>query len=157
MVQVIYTASHFLCVGVLGGGGGLIRLRGVRLGSCLLSFDTDSRIYELILSLVSSACPSHLCAGQSMFVRVCLSDWSSEPPLPTRVGAPSYVCASGSLLSWPFTSVWLFPSKVDICPSAPVGCPLLISPLPHPSVTHFTGCDWLLLSLYLSSFWLVQF
>ena len=52
--------------GVVGG----VRLRGV-LGSCLLSFDADSRIYGLILSLASSACPSHLHAGPA--VGVCLT------------------------------------------------------------------------------------
>lgn len=75
-------------------GGGLIRPRGV-LGSCLLSFDTDSRIYGLILSLASSACPSHLHAGQPECVCVrlvcvcaCGSYWLVLSLCPTSVSHP---------------------------------------------------------------------
>lgn len=134
---VCVSVSMYVCVSAEGwvggwGGGGVIRPRGV-LWSCLLSFDADSRIYGLILSLASSACPSHLHAGQPecvcfrlVFVRVVHTDWcspSAQHPSPTP--ALCLTLASGWLLSWPFTFVtgWnvTSPPKLDVRPI--IWCP----------------------------------
>lgn len=132
MVQVIYAASHFLCVGVHGGGGGLIRLRGV---PCLLSFDADSRINGL--SLVSSACPlTSALAGQCvcLWVYVILTGAQSllSPPgwAPLLMSAPLDHNCHGPLVLCDFFL------KTRHLPLCPIWLPAVdISPLPHPLVT----------------------